>query len=117
MGNCLRHGSSAICASDDWDPSISDDLATKNVLINKASRSSDSAGESLLGDDKQNVVSTSTKVKIKFTRKELEELLAKIELEGLSVEQVIDKLINRRNQLNAHKQAWTPVLACIPEVE
>ncbi|KAF5205444.1 hypothetical protein FRX31_004969 [Thalictrum thalictroides] len=118
MGNCLRKGSSEIRASEDWDPSISEDVATKNVLNNKASRRcSDPAGESLLGDNKQNVVSSSTKVQIKFTRKELEELLAKIDLEGLSVEQVLDKLINSRNLLNEHKRPWTPALACIPEVE
>ncbi|KAH7843488.1 hypothetical protein Vadar_017178 [Vaccinium darrowii] len=57
-----------------------------------------------------------TEVKIKITKKQLEELLGKVEVQGLSVHQLLDQLMNASDRFEAHKRSWRPALQSIPEI-
>ncbi|KAF9589023.1 hypothetical protein IFM89_018262 [Coptis chinensis] len=117
MGNCLRHESSDIWCGEDWGSPLPQKLATKNGMYNKSRRNNSTAEEeSLLGDDHKRNVPCTTEVKIKITKKELEELLGKVDVQGLSVEQVLSHLINASDEYHTHQKSWRPALQSIPEV-
>ncbi|OIW16349.1 hypothetical protein TanjilG_19065 [Lupinus angustifolius] len=61
---------------------------------------------------------TTTEVKIKITKKQLEELLVKMDMKELRVEQVLDHLmeIAHNSEYNSLHQPWKPALQSIPEV-
>lgn len=89
-------------------------LSHKKASSSSSSRPSPPAG-----------VST-TEVKIRITKKELQELLGKAEVQNLSSEQVLTRLINAGRFGNAaprhgdddddHHHHWRPGLTSIPEV-
>ncbi|KAF6168075.1 hypothetical protein GIB67_011460 [Kingdonia uniflora] len=60
-----------------------------------------------------NDTTTTTEVKIRITRKELEELLGKVDLQKMGVEEILAQLLNASH---SHQQAWRPVLQTIPEI-
>ncbi|GAY59363.1 hypothetical protein CUMW_193960 [Citrus unshiu] len=104
MGNCIRHQHqpSMQWAGDDW-----------GAVVESASnhRTEEAKQEGLLlGGDK-----------IKITKKQLEELLGKADVKGLSVQQVLAHLINvnvsssndRYHETN--QRSWRPALQSIPE--
>ncbi|CAI0407197.1 unnamed protein product [Linum tenue] len=136
MGNCCRKSlsSTAVWAddddSDDWEAlgnhhrivlfdadrageEINDDASSdKNRLLPARSSSSSSSGR---------------EVKIKVSRRELEELMSRVEMQGLSSEQVLARLIISSAGAAAaglfsdpadedHHRHWKPVLQSIPEV-
>ncbi|KAA8526975.1 hypothetical protein F0562_008796 [Nyssa sinensis] len=53
---------------------------------------------------------TATEVKIKITKKQLEELLGKVDVQGLSVQQVLAQLMNAGDQFETHQRSWRPAL-------
>lgn len=57
-----------------------------------------------------------TEVKIKITKKQLEELLGRVDLKQMSVQQVLAKLISFGDRYEAHQRSWRPALQSIPEV-
>lgn len=60
---------------------------------------------------------SSREFKLKLTRKELEDLVQGMEVRGLSLEEVLAKLINGNAQFQvAYHRSWRPVLQSIPEV-
>ncbi|KAK2977880.1 hypothetical protein RJ640_020224 [Escallonia rubra] len=59
---------------------------------------------------------TTTEVKIKITKKQLEELLGKIDVKGLPVQQVLAQLMSAGDGYKAHQKSWRPALQSIPEV-
>ncbi|CAK7338493.1 unnamed protein product, partial [Dovyalis caffra] len=80
--------------------------------------------EGFLGDFTSSSTTTSTstpsctKVKIKITKKQLEELLGKVEVKELSVQQILSQLINGSSDHGSyepHHQPWRPNLQSIPE--
>ncbi|CAN1199197.1 hypothetical protein LINPERPRIM_LOCUS43938 [Linum perenne] len=129
MGNCCKGASSssaAVWAGDDWEEAVNQDCtvlfdataAEKKRLIPAHDTSSSSSG-------------TGREVKIKISRKELEELMSRAEELGLSSEQVLARLIfsdeqshNNSNlvfhdMLQAeldHHRHWKPALQSIPEL-
>lgn len=82
--------------------------------------------ESLLLDHHHNFSSLSSssnsyrEMKIKITKKQLEELLGRAEVYGISVDQVLARLINDKNHEDHfeihYQRSWRPVLQTIPEV-
>ncbi|KAH9651700.1 hypothetical protein KPL70_026852 [Citrus sinensis] len=122
MGNCIRHQHqpSMQWAGDDW-----------GAVVESASnhRTEEAKQEGLLlGGDKVGFITSptsaasSTEIKIKITKKQLEELLGKADVKGLSVQQVLAHLINvnvsssndRYHETN--QRSWRPALQSIPEV-
>lgn len=75
--------------------------------------------EELYGDNKQFLSSTSssTEVKFKITKKQLEELLGRIDMKELSVEQVLAQLMMSvgSDRYESHQRSWRPNLQSIPE--
>ncbi|XP_040987865.1 uncharacterized protein LOC121235591 [Juglans microcarpa x Juglans regia] len=138
MGNCLRHGhdqSSIQWGGDDWGSPANDEFG----LLYAAGP--DKRGHEMAGDDKaskteekgvlghdrgrgftsSSATATSaatkiTEVKIKITRKQLEELLGSVDIKDLTVHQVLAQLMNASDQYETHQRSWRPALQSIPEV-
>ncbi|KAL5730765.1 hypothetical protein ACHQM5_003557 [Ranunculus cassubicifolius] len=117
MGNCCRCQASTEWGGDEWGSPLPPKLAMKN---GSCSFKKSPETESLLEDDERNDHSSSTEVKIKITKKELEELLGRGNIvQGMSVEQVLAQLIKVRDDegIHAHHHShWKPALQSIPEV-
>ncbi|KAK2441296.1 hypothetical protein P8452_20138 [Trifolium repens] len=99
MGNCLKQQSSTNYATDDEDYDLS-------------SYKGDYATKSNYADAK-----TTTEVKIKITKKQLEELLSKVDMRELRVEQVLAQLMNHSNGYKSLQRSWRPALQSIPEMD
>ncbi|KAF9589375.1 hypothetical protein IFM89_023309 [Coptis chinensis] len=115
MGNCLGHKSSTgRDGKDSGFQEVPEKITTKDDLYNKGRKSSEAEKEFVSGDKSK--VSSSTEVKLKITKKQLEELLARSGLEDLPLEQVLIHLINASDDFSTQNQPWKPVLQSIPEV-
>ncbi|XP_058099656.1 uncharacterized protein LOC131244005 [Magnolia sinica] len=69
--------------------------------------------ERLIGEKK---AVSSTEVKIKISKRQLEELLARFDIQGMSVEQVLTQLMNKGSGgCVVRYQPWRPTLQSIPE--
>lgn len=104
MGNCIRRdGAAAQWAGEEWDF-----LAAK-----------DDGREGLLGEiEKKKSSTAATEVKIKITKRQLEELLGKVDIKEMSVQQVLAQLIGVDDQFHESRHRhWRPVLQSIPEVD
>ncbi|WMV59634.1 hypothetical protein MTR67_053019 [Solanum verrucosum] len=55
-------------------------------------------------------------VKIKIMKKQLSELMGKADIEGLSIHQLLTKLMNVDEGLELHHRSWRPALHTIHEV-
>ncbi|AES70330.1 hypothetical protein MtrunA17_Chr3g0098821 [Medicago truncatula] len=99
MGNCLKNQSSTKYATDDDDwyfqASEGDCTSKSNGAPTKMT----------------------TEVKIKITKKQLEELLSKVDMRELRVEQVLAQLMNHSNGYQSLQRSWRPALQSIPEVD
>ena len=97
MGNCMKHQKYATDDEDDWDfqASEGDSPAKSNCAGGKAT----------------------TEVKIKITKKQLEELLSKVDIKELRVEQVLAQLMNHSNGYESLQRSWRPALQSIPEAD
>ncbi|KAK8968603.1 hypothetical protein KSP40_PGU016905 [Platanthera guangdongensis] len=103
MGNCLRLlPSTPPAAGGDTDKS--DSLIEKNEV-----------GDSTILHQKGE--NASTEVRIRISKKQLEELLRRAEVKGLEAKDVLLDLINVSlgNSIDAHEHQWRPVLNCIAE--
>ncbi|GLT73322.1 hypothetical protein SLA2020_451900 [Shorea laevis] len=119
MGNCIRHESSMQWGGEDWGSPAKEELfAGDNDMGDRAEE------KGLLGDrnDGESGFCSSTKaaktteVKIKITRKQLEELLGRVDIKDLSVHQVLAQLMSVSDRYEAHQRSWRPALQSIPEV-
>ncbi|XP_061342187.1 uncharacterized protein LOC133288449 [Gastrolobium bilobum] len=99
MGNCIRHESSTGHATDGdyWEDF-------------PAAEEGDSFGAS------NNVKKTTTEVKIKISKKQLEEMLGKVEMKELRVDQVLAQLMNHSHHYHSLHRPWRPALQSIPEI-
>lgn len=60
-----------------------------------------------------------TEVKIKITKKQLEEMLGRADVEGLSTEDLLFQLVKSNGECDDHQvrhRPWRPALHSIPEV-
>lgn len=125
MGNCIRHESSVQWGGDDWGSAENEELYGNdtdcdNMGDNNKAMITEEKG--LLGGAERSftksssTTTTATEVKIKITKKQLEELLGKVDLKELSVQQVLAQLINVSDRFDSHPRSWRPALQSIPEV-
>ncbi|OAY25932.1 uncharacterized protein LOC110603940 [Manihot esculenta] len=119
MGNCCRRGSSVtVWAGDDWG-SVGQEMKRSHKKHNTILER-----QKLLGEETGRSSTSSScprEVKIKITKKELEELMARVELQGLSMEQAVAGLIKSGDkfeimEMDHHHRSWKPALQSIPEV-
>nr|GEV92729.1 DNA helicase [Tanacetum cinerariifolium] len=54
-------------------------------------------------------------IKIKISKKQLEEVLGKTDVQGLTVEQVLAQLMSVSERFETHERSWRPALHSIPE--
>ena len=111
MGNCIRKGSSEQWVGEEWVSPASETLFSGDKNLER---------ETFLGNDEKgdnNSSAPTTEVKIKITKKQLEELLGKVDMQGLSIQQVLSLLIKSNVQYHeTHQRSWKPSLKSIPEV-
>ncbi|KAI3863167.1 hypothetical protein MKW98_015625 [Papaver atlanticum] len=118
MGNCCKRESSMSWGGDDWDCFESESAKETQRCCGKTNQKANTKndGKNLFTCETskchKNVMSPSTEVKIRITKKELEELLGKIDVQGLSMEQILTQLIKTHED----HQSWRPALSSIPEV-
>jgi|UniRef100_A0A2N9F043 hypothetical protein len=141
MGNCLRRESrSMVWAGDDWGSLTSSKNQHQQhdaMFVEEADHDDDNNNASynmerqrLLGDmgafsklsssstSSSNHNSNTREVKIKITKKELEELVRR-DMQGLSVKQVLARLTEAADEdkyVLEHQRSWRPALQSIPEV-
>ncbi|KAJ0081268.1 uncharacterized protein LOC116111791 [Pistacia vera] len=132
MGNCIRRESSnMVWAGDDWEFSsrgrVMDDIDDDkhgernagDVNVEKRRLLSEKGGFSSSSSLSSSSPST-REVKIKISKKELEELVHRVDMQGLSLKQVLEKLIDANIDHHhhlEHQRSWRPVLQSIPEVD
>lgn len=113
MGNycCVIHGSSAVVAwaDDDWGPNTPEPMEREGLL--------DGCGES-----SSTVRTTANQVRIRISKRELEEVLRRVDRSGTQMKKlkgnkILQKLIDKSDHFEIHHQrSWTPALQSIPEV-
>ncbi|PIN08572.1 hypothetical protein CDL12_18842 [Handroanthus impetiginosus] len=108
MGNCCRRESAMVWASVDeyWeDPTPQKDRPTEKA--------------GLSGDDSRSPAATTPlkeQVKIKITKRELEELLATASMQDVPVDRVLSQLINTADFSPVQRRrSWAPPLHSIAE--
>ncbi|TKY72152.1 hypothetical protein E2542_SST00890 [Spatholobus suberectus] len=124
MGNCCATESAMDWGGNDWGS-----LSSKHKRRIMSSRKvfDEVHGVSLGNVEKEKLLGAlrassdaNGKVKIKISKKELEELLGGREKQQgerhASAEQVLASLIHARDHHDAHHRPWRPVLQSIPEV-
>ncbi|XP_027344305.1 uncharacterized protein LOC113856607 [Abrus precatorius] len=101
MGNCLRLQSSTNYTTyeddEEWD------FQGDEGAFDTSSKGANNA-------------KTTTEVKIKITKKQLEELLSKVDVRELRVEQVMSHLMKHSGGYQSLQRPWRPALQSIPEV-
>ncbi|KAE8723536.1 NADH-ubiquinone oxidoreductase chain [Hibiscus syriacus] len=110
MGNCLRRPSSAQWDGDNWETSAAEDGAGPKEKGPVRNRQKDG----FITTSSTAITTTTREVKVKITKKQLEELLGRVDVNELSVQQVLAQLINF--DIQANQRSWTPRLQSIPEV-
>ncbi|KAG8386129.1 hypothetical protein BUALT_Bualt03G0116900 [Buddleja alternifolia] len=123
MGNCIRKGSSAQWGGEDWGSFGSGNKTrTRGDLYDEEPKNYTYTQEksvSIDGESKDDYLSSSlaggTEVKIKVSKKQLEQLLIKADSEGLTVQEVLARLMDVGDQFEAHRRSWSPDLQSIPE--
>ncbi|XP_021892964.1 uncharacterized protein LOC110810949 [Carica papaya] len=114
MGNCLRHESGTQWAGDDWGSPPRDEFFGGEA---KRGATGDQKKATMEMEDMRKGTATTTEVKVKITKKQLEKLLSRVDLKELSVEQVLEELINVADRCDhTNQRSWRPALQSIPEV-
>ncbi|KAI8009024.1 hypothetical protein LOK49_LG07G03371 [Camellia lanceoleosa] len=107
MGNCIKKESSMQWGGEDWGSPASETLFSGEKSYNKATNI----------EEKSATPASVKEVKIKITKKQLEELLGKMDVQGLSVQQMLSQLLmNGSDRFETHQRSWRPALKSIPEV-
>ncbi|KAB1200742.1 hypothetical protein CJ030_MR0G006496 [Morella rubra] len=121
MGNCCVRGSRAmVWAGDDWGS-----LTSKRK---EAEATCNTEKQRLLGENGAVALSSfatgtstaaSREVKIKITKKELEELVGRMDGQGMFAKEILARLMEAgddRDGKMEHQRSWRPALQSIPEV-
>ncbi|KAF5814995.1 hypothetical protein HanRHA438_Chr03g0129311 [Helianthus annuus] len=99
MGNCIKKQPAVQSDGDDW-------VSPVTLYENKSFSGGYSGNE---------ITATTTEVKIKISKKQLEELLGKTDVQGLTVAQVLARLMNVSDRFESNQRSWRPALHSIPE--
>ncbi|KAI3673803.1 hypothetical protein L6452_39933 [Arctium lappa] len=112
MGNCIRKDSDVQWGGDDWgSPSSSPE---NSMLYSEAVVGEKDSGDRFSTSDGKRA--PTTEVKIKITKKQLEELLGMKEMKGLTLQQVLNQLMNGGDGgFESDQRSWRPALESIPE--
>ncbi|OMO80637.1 hypothetical protein CCACVL1_12838 [Corchorus capsularis] len=129
MGNCFRHQSSTQWAGDDWGTSPASHDEDEEFFGNESKRDTYEYNKGMVNLEEKGLLGNHQKlgytttssnstheVKVKITKKQLEELLGRVDVKELSVQQVLAQLISVSNQYEANQRSWRPALQSIPEV-
>ncbi|XP_058099667.1 uncharacterized protein LOC131244011 [Magnolia sinica] len=100
-------------AGEDWGPIGTDQDRSINGHYESVQKMGEKEEDRLLGEKKG---ASSTEVKIKITKKELEELLGKLDIQGMSIEKVLTQLMDAGGECHLRHRSWRPALQSIPEV-
>ncbi|XP_038895954.1 uncharacterized protein LOC120084128 [Benincasa hispida] len=115
MGNCCRSQSSTmVFVGDDWGSFSSKHGRGRGG--NATTSGGDPEKYRLLGE-KEAASCSQPQVKIKMSKRELEDLVKKLEMQGMSLEQVIGRMVmNGEDEFEVeHHRSWRPSLQSIPE--
>ncbi|KAL8172459.1 hypothetical protein V2J09_024263 [Rumex salicifolius] len=113
MGNCIRRQSRAQWAGEDWEPAISPPAEPEKP----APRAVDDDLKSTKSPDSKSKRSDRREVKVKITKKQLEEVIRKMKMEvneeeGFTVQEVLEKLMKMSSHFEAQRNmtssAWKP---------
>ncbi|XVE87792.1 hypothetical protein DITRI_Ditri19aG0016600 [Diplodiscus trichospermus] len=110
MGNCIRHGKSSWADDDDWGS-----LASTHQQGDDHGEVSIMEKEKLLGGTRDE---NTREVKITISKKELERLVQNVNMQGLTLEQVLVRMVKGGGDgyEAEHHRSWRPMLQSIPEV-
>ncbi|KDP39126.1 hypothetical protein JCGZ_00883 [Jatropha curcas] len=114
MGNCLRHESSMQWGGDDWGSPVPEKFLKSNKRQEKGLNIEE---EELLENHNKDLKSSSKEVKIKISKKQLQELLGRVDMKELSLEEVLAQLMKNvsSDRYETNQQSWRPNLQSIPE--
>ncbi|XWS12829.1 hypothetical protein CRYUN_Cryun37aG0123800 [Craigia yunnanensis] len=108
MGNCIRREKSSWADDDDWGSLVSIHRQGDDGEISIMEK------EKLLGGKRDE---NTREVKITISKKELEQLVQKVDMQGLTLEQVLVRMVKGEDVYEEeHHRSWKPVLQSIPEV-
>ncbi|XVF40745.1 hypothetical protein PTKIN_Ptkin01aG0139900 [Pterospermum kingtungense] len=110
MGNCIRREKSSWADDDDWGSLVSTHRQVDDGEINIMEK------EKLLCDQPD---ANTREVKITISKKELEQLIHKVNMQGLNLEQVLARMVKGEDtyiyEVEDHR-LWKPMLQSIPEL-
>ncbi|KAF5474789.1 hypothetical protein F2P56_006653 [Juglans regia] len=129
MGNCCRRESrSMVWAGDDWGSltsKIDEEADHQNTNYNvERLRLLGENGDFALSNSPTSTGTTTgaatREVRVKITKKELEELVGRVDVRGLSAKQVLAQLMDAADHIYDEAEhdhrSWRPALQSIPEV-
>ncbi|PIA57921.1 hypothetical protein AQUCO_00500086v1 [Aquilegia coerulea] len=114
MGNCIRHESSTVWAGEDWSSVISKKPVRKDK--NKMKNNLGSQKYHLQQGHAKNARS-STEMKIRITKRELEDLLKEVDLEGISLEHALTRYMKVGDKCHTQDPSSQSALQSISEVD
>lgn len=100
MGNCLKRPStSSSDDEDDWDfYKLEEEEEEETRLLKSPGANTD-------------------QLKIKVTKKQLEEVLGRADMVGMSTEQLLVELVKVKGEFEVRHRPWRPALQSIPEID
>nr|GFB03803.1 hypothetical protein [Tanacetum cinerariifolium]GFB04476.1 hypothetical protein [Tanacetum cinerariifolium] len=110
MGNCIKMQPAAIHPPLDDCRSLATSPKSLSVPSSKRDDTQKIENYSIDGGKR-----TKTEIKIKISKKQLEEVLGRTDVQGLTVEQVLAQLMNVSEYFESHEHQWRPALQSIPE--
>ncbi|GAA0167364.1 hypothetical protein Leryth_013586 [Lithospermum erythrorhizon] len=119
MGNCCKKDSSIHFGGEDWTSATSESLLSNEESSFGYGNSKKGEEEELIGKNHASFSSNiGTEVKIKISKKQLEELVKRASLEGLTIQEAIIELMDVGDRYeHQHQRSWRPALQSIPETE
>ncbi|XP_073053985.1 uncharacterized protein [Primulina eburnea] len=112
MGNCIIKESSMQWGGEDWSTSFARESDFSNRTRNRRYFYAETERTSLLGVSSSPKAAGSKVVKIRVSKKQLSDLLKNADMEGLSAQEVLARLTEAGDQLDAHRAL---ALTSIPE--
>ncbi|GJW32485.1 hypothetical protein Tco_0052517 [Tanacetum coccineum] len=110
MGNCIKKQPTAIHPALDDCQSLATSPKSMPVPFSKRYDTQKIENYPIDGGKK-----TKTEIKIKISKKQLEEVLGRTDVQGLTVEKLLAQLMSVSERFETHERSWRPALQSIPE--